>query len=329
MRRLGCDAAAVAARRVGLPAQHDHHARDRVASSATGRSRTCTTRRGCSSCRSACSCSRWRRRACRRSRAPVARGDRPGLDRSFSEIVGLVARARAAVHGGPRAPARADRRAPVRLEPASTSAPRPCGVSGLALLYYALGLVPIALARIYVNLCVAHENTRTGAHAAIVSLVVNVVGALVLVGPLPVRRRCWDSVVERAARVRDRGLRLPRARAGDVARGGRERRVRDDRVARPPRLARCPPRAWLGYLRLLGGDGAPVQRRRSSACGSLPTPEQASLAAALRSRRLIARGRRGVPGRALGVRRARVRARSRDSLRRVASDGVGLTHAES
>jgi peptidoglycan biosynthesis protein MviN/MurJ (putative lipid II flippase) len=56
---------------------------------------------------------------------------------------------------------------------------------GLALLYYALGLVPIGLTRIWVNLCVAHHDTRTGAQAAIVSLVVNIAGALTLVGPLP------------------------------------------------------------------------------------------------------------------------------------------------
>ena len=54
-----------------------------------------------------------------------------------------------------------------------------------ALLFYSLGLVPITIARIYVNLCTAHEDTRTPARAAAVSFAVNVVASLALVGPLP------------------------------------------------------------------------------------------------------------------------------------------------
>ncbi len=60
-------------------------------------------------------------------------------------------------------------------------------VSGCAraLLCYALGLVPITVSRICVQLCFSHENTRTPAQAAGVSLVVNVTAALALIGPLP------------------------------------------------------------------------------------------------------------------------------------------------
>ena len=54
-----------------------------------------------------------------------------------------------------------------------------------ALWLYSLGLVPIALSRLFVNLCVAHEDTRTGAQAAGVSLAVNLIGSLALIGPLP------------------------------------------------------------------------------------------------------------------------------------------------
>ena len=54
-----------------------------------------------------------------------------------------------------------------------------------ALRFYAIGLVPITVARLYVNLCVAHENTATGARGAAVSVVVNAVAALALTGPLP------------------------------------------------------------------------------------------------------------------------------------------------
>jgi putative peptidoglycan lipid II flippase len=54
-----------------------------------------------------------------------------------------------------------------------------------ALLFYALGLVPITAARIYAQLLIAHENTRTPAWAAVVSVVVNALSALMLIGPLP------------------------------------------------------------------------------------------------------------------------------------------------
>ena len=114
----------------------------------------------------------------------VALGDREGLHRSFSETLGLsLALALPCTAGLILL------REPIvallfgwNPEHFGSEAVR---LSGLALLYYTLGLVPISLARIYVNLCVAHENTRTGAHAAVVSLIVNVVGALALVGPLP------------------------------------------------------------------------------------------------------------------------------------------------
>jgi putative peptidoglycan lipid II flippase len=60
-------------------------------------------------------------------------------------------------------------------------------VSGCAraLLYYALGLVPIAIARVCVMLSVAHEDTRVPARGAVVSVVAHAVAALALVGPLP------------------------------------------------------------------------------------------------------------------------------------------------
>ncbi len=114
----------------------------------------------------------------------VVAGDRPALQRAFGEVLGLsLALALPCTAGLILL------REPIvallfgwNPEHFGAEAVR---LSGLALLYYTLGLVPISLSRIYVNLCVAHENTRTGAHAAVVSLIVNVVGALVLVGPLP------------------------------------------------------------------------------------------------------------------------------------------------
>ncbi len=57
--------------------------------------------------------------------------------------------------------------------------------SSAALFFYAFGLVPIALTRIYANLCFAHENTTTAARGALVSLLVNALASLCLIGPLP------------------------------------------------------------------------------------------------------------------------------------------------
>lgn len=54
-----------------------------------------------------------------------------------------------------------------------------------ALLFYAVGLPAIAAARIYVQVCMAHENARSPARAAAVSLGVNAVAALALIGPIP------------------------------------------------------------------------------------------------------------------------------------------------
>jgi putative peptidoglycan lipid II flippase len=55
----------------------------------------------------------------------------------------------------------------------------------LALFMYALGLIPVAISRIAVGLCIAHQNTRTPARAAAVGLFTNVVASIALIGPLP------------------------------------------------------------------------------------------------------------------------------------------------
>jgi putative peptidoglycan lipid II flippase len=131
--------------------------------------------------------------------------------------------------------------------------PEAVRLSGLALLYYTLGLVPISLARMYVNLCVAHENTRTGAHAAVLSLVVNVVGALVLVGPLPYGT-FWDSVVEVQRRwvVADFGF-LGLALATTLASAANAAYVMI--AARLRYGAHLQASDWLGYLRVLAATG--------------------------------------------------------------------------
>jgi putative peptidoglycan lipid II flippase len=114
----------------------------------------------------------------------IARGDVRGLDRSFADTIGL-----ALALALPCTAGLALLREPIVAvlfgwNPANFGAEAVRGC-GLALLYYALGLIPIALARIWVNLCVAHQDTRTGAQAAVVSLLVNVAAALTCVGPLP------------------------------------------------------------------------------------------------------------------------------------------------
>ncbi len=151
-------------------------------------------------------------------------------------------------------------------------------LSGLALLYYTLGLVPISLARMYVNLCVAHENTRTGAHAAVVSLIVNVVGALVLVGPLPYGT-FWDSVVDvqRRCVIADFGF-LGLAVATTLAATANAAYVMV--AARLHYGRHLRPSDWLGYLRVCAAT--------SVLCGVvllglwlLPAPATASLHAAV------------------------------------------------
>jgi putative peptidoglycan lipid II flippase len=54
-----------------------------------------------------------------------------------------------------------------------------------ALLFYALGLVPVTVARICAQLCIAHENTRSPAQAAVVGLLANALFALALIPRLP------------------------------------------------------------------------------------------------------------------------------------------------
>jgi putative peptidoglycan lipid II flippase len=216
----------------------------------------------------------------------VVHGDRAGLQRSFSEVVGLsLALALPCTVGLILL------REPIvallfgwNPEHFGSEAVR---LSGLAVLYYTLGLVPIALSRIYVNLCVAHENTRTGAHAAVLSLIVNVLGALVLVGPLP-HGTLWVGVVEaqRACVIADFGF-LGLALATTFAATANAAYVM---IAAHVRYgATLPARDWLGYLRLLGATGV-LGFAVALALWLLPQREQASLLAAAQLFALIGLG---------------------------------------
>jgi putative peptidoglycan lipid II flippase len=114
----------------------------------------------------------------------VKSDDRPGLRRAFSGSLGL-----ALALALPSTVGLVLLREPIFATMFSWNSDLfgEAAVSGcaLALFYYALGLVPITVSRTYVNLCMAHENTRTPAQAAIVSLVANAVFSLALIGPLP------------------------------------------------------------------------------------------------------------------------------------------------
>lgn len=216
----------------------------------------------------------------------VAAGDRPALQRSFAEVVGLsLALALPCTAGLILL------REPIvallfgwNPEHFGAEAVR---LSGLALLYYTIGLVPISLSRIYVNLCVAHENTRTGAQAAVLSLIVNVVGALVLVGPLPYGT-LWDGLVEaqRACVLADYGF-LGLALATSLAAAANAAYVMiASRVRYGATLSAS---AWFGYLRLLGAT-AVLCSAVAFALWLLPTPSPASLEAAAQLAGLIALG---------------------------------------
>ncbi len=246
----------------------------------------------------------------------VANGDRAGLQRSFSETLGLsLALALPCTAGLILL------REPIvallfgwNPDHFGAEAVRLCG---LAVLYYTLGLVPIALARIYVNICVAHENTRTGAHAAVVSLIVNVVGALVLVGPLPYGT-LWDSVVDaqRACVVADYGF-LGLALATTLAAAANAAYVM---IAAHGRYgANLPPGDWLGYARLLGATGI-LCAAVTLALWLLPTTEPVSLLGALRLFGLIGLGGLAYLG-GLWLLGAREFALVRAVLRRVATAG--------
>lgn len=216
----------------------------------------------------------------------VGKGDRAELQRSFSETLGL-----ALALALPCSAGLILLREPIvallfgwNPDHFGSEAVRLCA---LALLYYTLGLVPISLARIYVNLCVAHENTRTGAQAAVVSLIVNVVGALLLVGPLPYGT-LWDSVidVQRALVVADFGF-LGLAVATTLAAAANAIWVMT--AAHHRYGANLPARAWIGYLRLLAATGV-LSLAVGIGVWLLPSQEQVSPLAALQLFGLIGLG---------------------------------------
>ncbi|MEX2207580.1 MAG: murein biosynthesis integral membrane protein MurJ [Myxococcota bacterium] len=216
----------------------------------------------------------------------VTAGDRPALQRSFAEVLGLsLALALPCTAGLILL------REPIvallfgwNPEHFGAEAVR---LSGLALLYYTLGLVPISLSRIYVNLCVAHQNTRTGAHAAVLSLIVNVAGALVLVGPLPYGT-LWDGLVDaqRACTLADFGF-LGLALATSLAAAANAAYVM---IAwRIGYGATLPALAWVGYLGLVVAT-AVLCAAVAFALWLLPTPSPASLEAVAQLAGLIALG---------------------------------------
>jgi putative peptidoglycan lipid II flippase len=156
---------------------------------------------------------------------------------------------------------------------------------GLALLYYGLGLVPIGLARIWVNLCIAHHDTRTGAQAAIVSLAVNVVAALTCVGPLPAGvLPDWVVAAQHRLVVVDLGY-LGVAFATSAAAAANAAYV--IAVSRLRYGAHVHTSDWLGYLRLVA---ATALLAAVLLAGEWLAPARASVAAAVRLALLISAG---------------------------------------
>ena len=136
----------------------------------------------------------------------ISTGDREGLRRTFSTTLGtLLALALPASAG-----------LVLLSEPIfavlfgldSSVFGRPAiEASSTALFFYAFGLVPIALTRIYANLCFAHENTATAARGALVSLLVNALASLCLIGPLPGEQLpSWLLTAQHSAVVADLGF---------------------------------------------------------------------------------------------------------------------------
>ncbi len=211
----------------------------------------------------------------------VAGDDRPGLDRSFASTLGLVLALTLPCTAG-----LVLLRDPIvsvlfgwNPETFGAVAVRGCG---LALLYYALGLVPIGLARIWVNLCIAHHDTRTGAQAAVVSLAVNVVAALTCVGPLPAGvLPDWVLEWQHRAVIADFGY-LGVALATSLAAAANAGYV--IALSRVRHGAHLHSRDFAGYARLVGATGLLCA---VLVAGAELVPSQASAGAALRLALLI------------------------------------------
>ena len=120
--------------------------------------------------------------------------------------------------------------------------------SSSALWCYALGLVPIAVTRSYVNLCVAHHDTATPARGAVASLLVNALASLALIGPLPAGRLpSWFLELQHAWAVWDLGL-VGLALASTL--GALANAIFVIAVARTRHRAALEPGAARGWLRL-------------------------------------------------------------------------------
>ena len=214
----------------------------------------------------------------------VASGDRSGLDRAFAQTIGLVLALALPCTAG-----LAILRDPIIAllfgwNPSTFGAEAVRG-SGLSLLYYSLGLVPIGLARIWVNLCVAHHDTRTGAQAAVVSLAVNVVAALTCVGPLPAGvLPDWAIAWQHRLVWADFGY-LGVALATSLAAAANAGYVIAVSVLRHGSHVHA--RDWLGYLRLVA---ATALLSAVAAAGLWVAPAEASLAAGVRLGAVIGAG---------------------------------------
>jgi len=214
----------------------------------------------------------------------VASQDRTGLERSFAQTIGLVLALTLPCTAG----------LVVLRDPIvsvlfgwnpSTFGPEAVRGCGLSLLYYGLGLVPIGLARIWVNLCIAHHDTRTGAQAAVVSLLVNVIAALTCVGPLPAGVLPeWAVAAQHRCVIVDLGW-LGVAFATSAAAAANAGYV--IAVSRLRYGAHVHASDWAGYLRLVAATS--LMSLVLWAGGAL-APARASVAAAIRLTLLISAG---------------------------------------
>jgi putative peptidoglycan lipid II flippase len=214
----------------------------------------------------------------------VAGKDRAGLDRSFSSTIGLVLALTLPCTAG--LVLLRDSIVSVLFgwnpETFGAEAIRGCG---LALFYYGLGLVPIGLARIWVNLCIAHHDTRTGAQAAVVSLTVNVAAALTCVGPLPAGvLPDWAIELQHRCVLADFGY-LGVALATSLAAAANAAYV--VAVSRLRHGTHVHARDWIGYLRLVAATALLCV---VLVAGEWLAPARASIGAAVRLVLLIVVG---------------------------------------
>ncbi len=205
----------------------------------------------------------------------ISSGDRAGLQRTFSVTLGTVLALALPASVGLVMLCRPIFSVFFGLNSA-VFGPSAVQASSAALFFYAFGLVPIALTRIYVNLCIAHENTASAARGAVVGLTVNALASLALIGPLPPGTLpSWFLAAQHGVVVADLGFVGLAAASTIAAAANCAYMIASARSLYGSLLASADIQSWL---KLLAGAGVLVGVLRGLEA-ILPVPSEVSLGA--------------------------------------------------